>query len=167
MRSEPFLTRRPPQVPDGRLGGRRGAGGAHGPGAGSEHRRLPGLDGEVGPLASTPAGDGCKRALGLCRFPASTEHLILNEHVTAVHNVRSHKIQTQLNLIHPEIFPPLQTWTAPVATPPQPTLHPHWPRGPRAALVVFRVHRETRRTLSSWFLPSGTSGPPSCSECSS
>ncbi|CAG02228.1 unnamed protein product, partial [Tetraodon nigroviridis] len=47
------------------------------------------------------------------RFPASTEHLILNEHVTAVHNVRSHKIQTQLNLIHPEIFPPLQTWTAP------------------------------------------------------
>ncbi|XP_035511064.1 zinc phosphodiesterase ELAC protein 2 [Morone saxatilis] len=39
------------------------------------------------------------------RFPSTTEHLILNEHVRSVHNVRSHKIQTQLNMIHPEIFP--------------------------------------------------------------
>uniref|UniRef100_A0A673XFY1 Zinc phosphodiesterase ELAC protein 2 n=1 Tax=Salmo trutta TaxID=8032 RepID=A0A673XFY1_SALTR len=42
------------------------------------------------------------------RFPSTTEHLILNEQVCTVHNVRSHKIQTQLNLIHPEIFPELQ-----------------------------------------------------------
>uniref|UniRef100_A0A673YQM2 Zinc phosphodiesterase ELAC protein 2 n=1 Tax=Salmo trutta TaxID=8032 RepID=A0A673YQM2_SALTR len=41
------------------------------------------------------------------RFPSTTEHLILNEQVCTVHNVRSHKIQTQLNLIHPEIFPEL------------------------------------------------------------
>uniref|UniRef100_A0A4W5N0G9 Zinc phosphodiesterase ELAC protein 2 n=1 Tax=Hucho hucho TaxID=62062 RepID=A0A4W5N0G9_9TELE len=42
------------------------------------------------------------------RFPSTTEHLILNEQVCTVHNVRSHKIQTQLNLIHPEIFPELK-----------------------------------------------------------
>uniref|UniRef100_A0A8C4I0T7 Zinc phosphodiesterase ELAC protein 2 n=1 Tax=Dicentrarchus labrax TaxID=13489 RepID=A0A8C4I0T7_DICLA len=41
------------------------------------------------------------------RFPSTTEHLILNEHVCSVHNVRSHKIQIQLNMIHPEIFPQL------------------------------------------------------------
>lgn len=44
------------------------------------------------------------------RFPAATEHLILNEHVSTVHNVRSHKIQAQLNIIHPEIFPQLETF---------------------------------------------------------
>lgn len=44
------------------------------------------------------------------RFPSSTEHLVLNEHVQTVHNVRSHKIQTQLNMIHPEIFPQLKTF---------------------------------------------------------
>uniref|UniRef100_A0A673YQC4 Zinc phosphodiesterase ELAC protein 2 n=1 Tax=Salmo trutta TaxID=8032 RepID=A0A673YQC4_SALTR len=43
------------------------------------------------------------------RFPSTTEHLILNEQVCTVHNVRSHKIQTQLNLIHPEIFPELHS----------------------------------------------------------
>uniref|UniRef100_A0A6Q2ZIJ5 Zinc phosphodiesterase ELAC protein 2 n=1 Tax=Esox lucius TaxID=8010 RepID=A0A6Q2ZIJ5_ESOLU len=42
------------------------------------------------------------------RFPSTTEHLILNEQVCTVHNVRSHKIQTQLSLIHPEIFPELK-----------------------------------------------------------
>lgn len=42
------------------------------------------------------------------RFPSTTEHLILNQQVCTVHNVRSQKIQTQLNLIHPEIFPPLR-----------------------------------------------------------
>lgn len=46
----------------------------------------------------------------LLRFPAATEHLILNEHVSTVHNVRSHKIQAQLNIIHPEIFPQLETF---------------------------------------------------------
>ncbi|CAL8273861.1 unnamed protein product [Lota lota] len=44
------------------------------------------------------------------RFPSSTEHLVLNEHVQTVHNVRSLKIQTQLNMIHPEIFPQLKTF---------------------------------------------------------
>ncbi|XP_071384711.1 zinc phosphodiesterase ELAC protein 2 isoform X4 [Centroberyx affinis] len=44
------------------------------------------------------------------RFPSTTEHLILNEQVCAVHNIRSHKIQAQLNMIHPEIFPPLKLY---------------------------------------------------------
>uniref|UniRef100_UPI0037E7E955 zinc phosphodiesterase ELAC protein 2 isoform X1 n=3 Tax=Semicossyphus pulcher TaxID=241346 RepID=UPI0037E7E955 len=44
------------------------------------------------------------------RFPASTEHLILNEHVCTAHNVRSYKLQAQLNMIHPEIFPELQAY---------------------------------------------------------
>ncbi|CAL8301873.1 unnamed protein product [Merluccius merluccius] len=44
------------------------------------------------------------------RFPSSTEHLVLNEHAQTVHNIRSHKIQTQLNMIHPEIFPQLKTF---------------------------------------------------------
>ncbi|KAK1162202.1 zinc phosphodiesterase ELAC protein 2-like isoform X1 [Acipenser oxyrinchus oxyrinchus] len=39
------------------------------------------------------------------RFGPTTEHLILNEQAHTIHNIRSHKIQTQLNLIHPEIFP--------------------------------------------------------------
>ncbi|KAM3863989.1 zinc phosphodiesterase ELAC protein 2 [Diretmus argenteus] len=42
------------------------------------------------------------------RFPSTTEHLILNENVCTVHNVRSLKIQAQLNMIHPEIFPELK-----------------------------------------------------------
>uniref|UniRef100_A0A3B3SZR5 Zinc phosphodiesterase ELAC protein 2 n=1 Tax=Paramormyrops kingsleyae TaxID=1676925 RepID=A0A3B3SZR5_9TELE len=48
------------------------------------------------------------------RFGPTTEHLILNEHVGTVHNVRCHKIQTQLNMIHPEIFPELKTYMAKV-----------------------------------------------------
>ncbi|KAM6164067.1 zinc phosphodiesterase ELAC protein 2 [Rhynchocyon petersi] len=39
------------------------------------------------------------------RFGPDTQHLILNENCTSVHNLRSHKIQTQLHLIHPDIFP--------------------------------------------------------------
>lgn len=46
-------------------------------------------------------------SLFLLRFGPDTQHLILNEKCTSVHNLRSHKIQTQLNLIHPDIFPPL------------------------------------------------------------
>uniref|UniRef100_A0A8C4TMN3 Zinc phosphodiesterase ELAC protein 2 n=1 Tax=Erpetoichthys calabaricus TaxID=27687 RepID=A0A8C4TMN3_ERPCA len=51
------------------------------------------------------------------RFGPNTEHLILNEQVQRLHNLRSHKIQTQLNLIHPEIFPilkdyPFEKWPA-------------------------------------------------------
>lgn len=53
-------------------------------------------------------------------FPSTTEHLILNEHTCTVHNIRSHKIQTQLNMIHPEIFPQLK---APKAKQPQAALH--------------------------------------------
>ncbi|XP_060096729.1 zinc phosphodiesterase ELAC protein 2 [Heteronotia binoei] len=44
------------------------------------------------------------------RFGADTQHLILNENSHSVHNLRSHKIQTQLNLIHPEIFPLLSSY---------------------------------------------------------
>ncbi|XP_059204795.1 zinc phosphodiesterase ELAC protein 2 isoform X2 [Centropristis striata] len=43
------------------------------------------------------------------RFPSTTEHLILNEQVDTVHNLRSHKLQAQLNMIHPNIFPQLKT----------------------------------------------------------
>uniref|UniRef100_A0A8B9CQ05 Zinc phosphodiesterase ELAC protein 2 n=1 Tax=Anser brachyrhynchus TaxID=132585 RepID=A0A8B9CQ05_9AVES len=44
------------------------------------------------------------------RFGPGTQHLVLNEKCSAVHNPRSYKIQTQLNLIHPEIFPLLTTY---------------------------------------------------------
>uniref|UniRef100_A0A8C2WPS4 Zinc phosphodiesterase ELAC protein 2 n=1 Tax=Cyclopterus lumpus TaxID=8103 RepID=A0A8C2WPS4_CYCLU len=44
------------------------------------------------------------------RFPSTTEHLILNEQVRTFHNVRSHKIQAQLNVIHPDIFPQLKSY---------------------------------------------------------
>ncbi|KAI5608649.1 zinc phosphodiesterase ELAC protein 2, partial [Silurus asotus] len=54
------------------------------------------------------------------RFSSSTEHLIMNEQVSTIHNIRSHKIQTQLNLIHPDIFPELQHYTSKV---PQAALH--------------------------------------------
>ncbi|XP_055008905.1 zinc phosphodiesterase ELAC protein 2 isoform X2 [Boleophthalmus pectinirostris] len=53
-------------------------------------------------------------------FPSSTEHLILNENTCTVHNVRSHKLQTQLHMIHPEVFPKLQGVTA---KEPQAALH--------------------------------------------
>ncbi|KAK3508542.1 hypothetical protein QTP70_031945, partial [Hemibagrus guttatus] len=46
------------------------------------------------------------------RFSRSTEHMIMNEQVSTIHNVRSHKIQTQLNLIHSDIFPELQHYTS-------------------------------------------------------
>lgn len=83
-------------------------------------------------------GDGhCwNRPLGFSRFPSSTEHLILNEHVSTVHNVRSHKIQTQLNVIHPEIFPQLQTCTTTVTS--------DWSTRPS---VLHCRQRETRRNL--------------------
>uniref|UniRef100_A0A8C3T716 Zinc phosphodiesterase ELAC protein 2 n=1 Tax=Chelydra serpentina TaxID=8475 RepID=A0A8C3T716_CHESE len=44
------------------------------------------------------------------RFGPTTEHLILNENSNTVHCLRSHKIQTQLNLIHSEIFPLLTNY---------------------------------------------------------
>ncbi|XP_068192586.1 zinc phosphodiesterase ELAC protein 2 isoform X2 [Antennarius striatus] len=39
------------------------------------------------------------------RFPSTTEHLVLNEHVCTTHHVRSFGLQTQLHMIHPQIFP--------------------------------------------------------------
>ncbi|XP_003791125.1 zinc phosphodiesterase ELAC protein 2 [Otolemur garnettii] len=44
------------------------------------------------------------------RFGPHTQHLILNENCASVHNLRSHKIQTQLSLIHPGIFPSLTSF---------------------------------------------------------
>ncbi|XP_073516349.1 zinc phosphodiesterase ELAC protein 2 [Phyllobates terribilis] len=41
------------------------------------------------------------------RFGPGTEHLLLNEHACTVHNLSSYKVQSQLHLIHPEIFPQL------------------------------------------------------------
>uniref|UniRef100_A0A3B3ZX46 Zinc phosphodiesterase ELAC protein 2 n=1 Tax=Periophthalmus magnuspinnatus TaxID=409849 RepID=A0A3B3ZX46_9GOBI len=49
-------------------------------------------------------------------FPSSTEHLILNENSCTVHNVRSHKLQTQLHMIHSEVFPRLHRVKEPQAT---------------------------------------------------
>ncbi|XP_077387185.1 zinc phosphodiesterase ELAC protein 2 [Festucalex cinctus] len=61
------------------------------------------------------------------RFPSSTEHLILNEHAVSAHNVRSYKLQAQLNMIHPDVFPHLTTYT---------------PKDPRANLEVSAVRAE-------------------------
>lgn len=75
------------------------------------------------------------------RFGPDTQHLVLNEHCESVHNLRSHKIQTQLNLIHAGIFPPLASLRPQVA-PPQgvpvgarPLPPPLSPHGPWLALL--------------------------------
>ncbi|KAM3598983.1 uncharacterized protein V6R79_025129 [Siganus canaliculatus] len=60
-------------------------------------------------------------------FPSTTEHLILNEHVCTAHNIRSHKIQAQLNMIHPEVFPELRFYRT---------------KEPQAALHVPNVRAE-------------------------
>uniref|UniRef100_A0A7M4FYW6 Zinc phosphodiesterase ELAC protein 2 n=1 Tax=Crocodylus porosus TaxID=8502 RepID=A0A7M4FYW6_CROPO len=44
------------------------------------------------------------------KFGSKTQHLILNENSNAVHSLRSYKVQTQLNLIHSEIFPLLTSY---------------------------------------------------------
>ncbi|KYO45015.1 zinc phosphodiesterase ELAC protein 2 [Alligator mississippiensis] len=44
------------------------------------------------------------------KFGSKTQHLILNENSNTVHNLRSYKVQTQLNLIHSEIFPLLTSY---------------------------------------------------------
>ncbi|XP_029015674.1 zinc phosphodiesterase ELAC protein 2 isoform X2 [Betta splendens] len=61
------------------------------------------------------------------RFPSTTEHLILNEETSTFHNIRSYKIQAQLNMIHSEIFPQLKTYNI---------------REPQAALRVANVRAE-------------------------
>eukprot|EP00074_Homo_sapiens_P110061 XP_024306622.1 zinc phosphodiesterase ELAC protein 2 isoform X5 [Homo sapiens] len=50
------------------------------------------------------------------RFGPDTQHLVLNENCASVHNLRSHKIQTQLNLIHPDIFPLLTSFRCKVVS---------------------------------------------------
>ncbi|XP_077110736.1 zinc phosphodiesterase ELAC protein 2 isoform X2 [Ranitomeya variabilis] len=40
-------------------------------------------------------------------FGPGTDHLLLNEHASTVHNLSSYKVQSQLHLIHPDIFPQL------------------------------------------------------------
>lgn len=59
----------------------------------------------------------CNAGLFLPRFGPDTQHLILNENCPSVHNLRSHKIQTQLSLIHPDIFPQLTSFHSKVACP--------------------------------------------------
>ncbi|XP_061030616.1 zinc phosphodiesterase ELAC protein 2 isoform X1 [Eubalaena glacialis] len=71
------------------------------------------------------------------RFGPDTQHLVLNEHCESVHNLRSHKIQTQLSLIHPGIFPPLASLRPQVAAQlgPLPSPQPAAPRGPWLRLL--------------------------------
>ncbi|XP_025219414.1 zinc phosphodiesterase ELAC protein 2 isoform X3 [Theropithecus gelada] len=59
------------------------------------------------------------------RFGPDTQHLVLNENCASVHNLRSYKIQTQLNLIHPDIFPLL-------------TSFPHKKEGPTLSVPVVQ-----------------------------
>ncbi|KAM9394197.1 zinc phosphodiesterase ELAC protein 2 [Pholidichthys leucotaenia] len=61
------------------------------------------------------------------RFPSTTEHLILNEQVGTKHNIRSYKIQAQLSMIHPQIFPELKAFKT---------------KEPQAALHVPNVRAE-------------------------
>uniref|UniRef100_A0A4W4GXI2 Zinc phosphodiesterase ELAC protein 2 n=1 Tax=Electrophorus electricus TaxID=8005 RepID=A0A4W4GXI2_ELEEL len=53
------------------------------------------------------------------RFSSGTEHLVMNEQVCTIHNIRSYKIQTQLHMIHADIFPELQHYrtTVPLHVP--------------------------------------------------
>uniref|UniRef100_A0A4W6CVR8 Zinc phosphodiesterase ELAC protein 2 n=1 Tax=Lates calcarifer TaxID=8187 RepID=A0A4W6CVR8_LATCA len=88
------------------------------------------------------------------RFPSTTEHLILNQQVFTVHNVRSHKIQTQLNMIHPEIFPQLRSYRT---------------KEPQAALHVPNVRAECLlkfqlRPVMEWQRLVCPSVPPSLSD---
>ncbi|NWW71347.1 RNZ2 protein, partial [Climacteris rufus] len=66
------------------------------------------------------------------RFGPGTQHLVLNENSSAVHNPRSYKIQTQLNLIHPEIFPLLTTYKTKVGQ----ALLARVPRAPEQSLCL-------------------------------
>ncbi|XP_008327390.1 zinc phosphodiesterase ELAC protein 2 isoform X1 [Cynoglossus semilaevis] len=67
------------------------------------------------------------------RFSSAT-HLILNEHACTDHNIRSYKIQAQLNMIHPEVFPPLRSYRTKA---PQATLHVPIVRG--ECLLKFQL----------------------------
>lgn len=68
------------------------------------------------------------------RFPSSTEHLLMNEQTFTPHNARSHKLQTQLNLIHPNIFPQLKLYRT--KDPPAPL---HVPNVRAECLLKFQL----------------------------
>ncbi|XP_072531225.1 zinc phosphodiesterase ELAC protein 2 [Salminus brasiliensis] len=72
------------------------------------------------------------------RFPSSTEHLIMNEQASSVHNIRSHKIQTQLNLIDANVFPKLQYFTSP-----EPQAPLHVPNTRAECLLKFQLRPKT------------------------
>ncbi|XP_015735579.1 zinc phosphodiesterase ELAC protein 2 [Coturnix japonica] len=78
----------------------------------------------------------------LQRFGPGTQHLVLNENCSAVHNVRSYKIQSQLNLIHPEIFPLLTTYQTKEA---EAVCNVPIVRGECLLKYHFRPHQEWQR----------------------
>uniref|UniRef100_A0A8C0FFD4 Zinc phosphodiesterase ELAC protein 2 n=1 Tax=Bubo bubo TaxID=30461 RepID=A0A8C0FFD4_BUBBB len=84
------------------------------------------------------------------RFGPGTQHLVLNENSSAVHNPRSYKIQTQLNLIHPEIFPLLTTYQSKVekAVCSVPIV-----RGECLLKYHFRPQQEWQRSVGIFDLP--------------
>uniref|UniRef100_A0A2I3G978 Zinc phosphodiesterase ELAC protein 2 n=1 Tax=Nomascus leucogenys TaxID=61853 RepID=A0A2I3G978_NOMLE len=76
------------------------------------------------------------------RFGPDTQHLVLNENCASVHNLRSHKIQTQLNLIHPDIFPLLTSFPCKVEGP---TLSVPMVQGECLLKYQLRPRREWQR----------------------
>lgn len=75
------------------------------------------------------------------RFGPGTQHMVLNENSSAVHNPRSYKIQTQLNLIHPEIFPLLTTYQSKVGQ----ALLTCVPRAPKQSACLMSLLSVGRR----------------------
>uniref|UniRef100_A0A8C9IRR7 Zinc phosphodiesterase ELAC protein 2 n=1 Tax=Piliocolobus tephrosceles TaxID=591936 RepID=A0A8C9IRR7_9PRIM len=76
------------------------------------------------------------------RFGPDTQHLVLNENCASVHNLRSYKIQTQLNLIHPDIFPLLTSFPCKEEGP---TLSVPMVRGECLLKYQLRPRREWQR----------------------
>lgn len=108
------------QASDRRIWGLGSSRGSHDARVGAEHGSVQELDGEV-ELSSSDHRDLDHVSVCVCvtrllcrRFPGSTEHLVMNEQTFTPHNARSHKLQTQLNLIHPEIFPQLKLYKSKV-----------------------------------------------------
>ena len=85
------------------------------------------------------------------RFGPGTQHLVLNENSSAVHNPRSYKIQTQLNLIHPEIFPLLTTYQSKV--------------GQALLACVCTSRPEAKNVFNITLLTVGRRGCVSCAHC--
>lgn len=76
------------------------------------------------PSLGVPLKDAVSAPSSFHRFGPTTQHLVLNESCSSVHNLRSHKIQTQLSLIHSTIFPPLAVPRRQVVCPSAPGLAP-------------------------------------------